>query len=157
MYDVQASADDATSLVACYLLFAARIPEARLAAVGEVLHRINLRTPVGAFELCYDTGRVRFKTGADMEGVALVPHTVCLMLSSGRYLCDLYHAAVMRVAFGDVRPADAIGEVDARLAALESPALHDAEPEVDIDAIIRELEGGVDGGPARSDEPLAEE
>jgi hypothetical protein len=81
----------------------------------------TLAVPVGAFELDYDTGVVRFRTRVDVESTELVPALVCMMLYGTRHLSDAYHAMVLAVAFGGVIPKVAVEAARRRLGTSSAP------------------------------------
>jgi hypothetical protein len=93
--------------------FAPRIPADRLPAIAEAVARANFGMYVGGFELDFGSGLLRFRSGADVEGGLLTVEMVRDMIGVGVYMCDRYHDAFMRVAFGVEAPAAAIEQAEA--------------------------------------------
>lgn len=91
-------------------------PPERRAVVGEFLHRANQFIRVGAFELNYDDGEVRFAMSALLaEDYTLPEETFRRWLSFAAITVDGFVPLLMRVAFGNLSPASAIEQSEAVL------------------------------------------
>ncbi len=62
-------AKEEVSQVAFYVVRPGPIEPSKRAAVAELFMRINCTLRVGAFELHFDTGMARFRSGVDLENV----------------------------------------------------------------------------------------
>lgn len=112
VYDVFLTTNDETRFVCCYCIFSARVPAHRRPEVAEALTRANWGLALGNFELDFQDGEVRFRLSVDVEGGELAPQMLHNMLTTGLYMAERYHDAVMCVAFGDAGPAEAIAAAD---------------------------------------------
>ena len=89
------------------------VPEERRGAMCETLNRANFGLVVGNFELDMDSGEVRCRTAVDLEGAVLSPSLLRHVLQANVEITDTYHPAIMRVAFGEQAPAEAVAAVEA--------------------------------------------
>lgn len=100
-------AKEELSQVAFYAVRPGPIQASRHAAVAELFMRINCTLRVGAFELNFDTGMARFRTGVDLEGVqdpvAVIQNLVLMTVAT----MDNYAPALAKVANGQ-SPTDAL-------------------------------------------------
>lgn len=117
------------------------IPEHVRVRVAELFTRANFGLRIGCFELDMDDGEWHYRVSVDVEGGELTSRMVNLMLNAAVQAMDDYHDATMRVAYGDVSPAEASADVrevqreravamhqgGAGDAASEMPALPDEE------------------------------
>jgi hypothetical protein len=67
---------------------------------------------MGNFEMDLSDGEVRFRTGMTLSDGEPTPGMVEAMLQTVLGTSEFYHDAVMRVAFGEVEPEVAIGELE---------------------------------------------
>jgi len=88
-----------------------RVDEARRAAVGELLHRINYGLAVGNFELDFDDGEARFRTSVDFEGSQLAPGMIRQVLRANLASMSRYLAPIVKVASGQAAPVEALATV----------------------------------------------
>ena len=84
---------------------------ARRVAVAETMTRINFRLRLGTFDLDFDDGEMRYRTGCDVEGGELTQHMVLTIVGNVCASIDRYGPALMRVMFGDATPEDAAAEI----------------------------------------------
>lgn len=95
----------------------------RLAEVAQYLHRANYGLVTETFEMDYDTGEVRLRTGIELltlapglllDGGAL--EALVLDLSAANVgVFDRYLSGLVAVAVGGARAADVIAEIEAPL------------------------------------------
>jgi hypothetical protein len=104
------------------------VPDDRLPAVAEYLHRANYDLAIGCFELDWDTGQVRFRTSLDLEGGELGDRQIRNYLYANVLTCDRYLKGLADVSAGRATPAEAIAAVEAP-DAVESPGEGDAGEE----------------------------
>lgn len=100
--------DDESSQVAFYSLCPIVVPGPSIVAAAELLHRINAGLHLGCFELEYDTGNVRYRTGAAWAGVAVDAALLRPLLYVNVSMMDRYLPALATVAFGGTKPTDAL-------------------------------------------------
>ncbi len=92
-----------------------------LAATGEFLHRINATLPMGAFELDYDRGSLRWISSAETNGDPLPPHWIGGSVQRGLTSFETVWPELLAVAEGriDARSAFLRSQI-----ALELPVLN---------------------------------
>lgn len=95
------------------------VPEARRAAAGEFLHRINHGLNTGCFHLDPDDGELRFYLGLPLEpdhpltdGII----TRCIVIAATTV--DGFHPALMKVIYAHMTPSQAVEQGEAHLATL---------------------------------------
>jgi len=93
------------------------LPEPSRLRVAELLTRVNFGLRIGCFELDLEDGEWRFRVSVDVEGGELTSRMVNLMLSAALAAMDDHHDATLRVAYGDVGPAQAYADVQVALRA----------------------------------------
>jgi hypothetical protein len=86
------------------------IPEPARVRVSELFTRANFGLRIGCFEFDMDDGEWRFRVSVDVEGGELTARMVNLMLSAALAAMDDYHEPTLRVAYGDVSPAQAYAD-----------------------------------------------
>ena len=106
-YELFVHADDERDTVAIYLLFPTHAPEARRAAVAELCTRANWETFIGALDMDWADGDVRFRAGVDVEGSALSATMVHNIVSAAAWTLDRYHDALVKVMVAGEDPAAA--------------------------------------------------
>jgi hypothetical protein len=89
-------------------------PEGKRPDIAEFLTRVNYGLSIGNFEMNWEDGEIRYKTGIVVDGdrlsLALITHLVYAnVLAMDRYL-----PGIMRVTYGNVSPAEAIAEIEAQ-------------------------------------------
>lgn len=87
------------------------VPDARKTAVAELLMRINCRLNVGNFELNFDDGLVRFRSGLDVEGVTSVAPLLKGLTLLNVATMDKYLPAIEHVVRGE-HPVKALAAAD---------------------------------------------
>ncbi|MBX7099513.1 MAG: YbjN domain-containing protein [Myxococcaceae bacterium] len=105
---------EAKEPVAQLVFFSVRdgaVPDGRRAAVAELLMRLNCRLNVGNFELNFDDGLVRFRTGLDVEGVAPVAPLLRGLTLLNVATMDKYLPAIEQVVRGE-HPVKALAAAD---------------------------------------------
>jgi hypothetical protein len=86
------------------------IPEERRPAVGELFNRINCRLNVGNFELNFNDGMARFRSGLDVEGVGLSEPLMKSLALMNVATMDKFLPAIDAVVQGEP-PLKALGAV----------------------------------------------
>ena len=112
-YELFVSVDDERETVICYVVFPTRAPEDRRAAVAELCSRANWRLVLGALELDFVGGDVRFRCGVDVEDGELTPMMLQNTMSAGLWTLDTYHDALVRVMIAGEDAARAFASVPA--------------------------------------------
>ena len=95
-----------------YSIFPVRVTEDKLAQVSEFITRANYGMIIGNFELDYTDGEIRYKTSVDVEDVDLVEPLVRHLMYANVLTMDRYFPGLMRVLYGGISPAEAVGEVE---------------------------------------------
>jgi hypothetical protein len=108
------------------------VPERARLRACELFTRANFGLRIGCFELDVDDGEWRYRVSVDVEGGALTPRMVNVMLSAALVAMDDHHDAVMRVSYGDLSAAQAYAEAEAarqeRALAAQRRAAEDGTP-----------------------------
>lgn len=87
--------------------------EDRRVAVAEYLMRANYGLSIGNFEMDFDDGEVRFRTGIDVEGDRLSPALLKSLIYSNWVTMDRYLPGLQAVIANQVSPAQAIEQAEA--------------------------------------------
>ena len=103
--------DEEARTFVCYGILPINVEPARRVAVAETMTRINFRLRLGTFDLDFDDGEMRYRTGCDVEGGELTQHMVLTIVGNVCGSIDRYGPALMRVMFGDATPEDAAAEI----------------------------------------------
>jgi hypothetical protein len=103
--------DEEARTFVCYGILPINVEPARRVAVAETMTRINFRLRLGTFDLDFDDGEMRYRTGCDVEGGELTQHMVLTVVGNVCASIDRYGSALMRVMFGDATPEDAAAEI----------------------------------------------
>ncbi len=97
-----------------YAVLPGAVPEPTRPAVAEFVTRANYGFRLGAFEMDYEDGEVRFRAGVDLEGtdpdglVPLIRSCVAVSVSTA----DRYFPGLMSVVYGGASAKDAIMQVE---------------------------------------------
>lgn len=89
-----------------------KVPFDKRLAVAELITRANLGLTIGNFELDFDDGEVRYKTGIDVEGDRLSPALVRNLVNTNVLVMDHYCPAIMKVVYGGSSPLEAIDDIE---------------------------------------------
>ena len=104
-YRILVDVDEALQTVVVYGVFPVVVPAERRLAVAELIARLNWCFTLGAIELDFSDGEIRYRTGCDVEAGVLTPGMVLTMLGNVSASVDRYGGALMRVVFGSEDPA----------------------------------------------------
>ena len=88
----------------------------RMAALTELLARINQERPLGNFDLDYDTGLVSYRTGVDLNGSELTPGMIENLVYVNGLTVDRYLPAVAEVLFAGGQPEAVLEKLESALA-----------------------------------------
>lgn len=89
------------------------VPEDKLPLAAEYLLRAGYGLVMGAFELGFDDGEVRFRTGIDVDGGELTKEMIKNIVYFNLYTTDRYLPGLRQVLEEDASPADAVAAVEA--------------------------------------------
>jgi len=78
----------------------------QMPSLSEFLHRTNASLPLGAFELDYDRGGVRWITSAETNGDPLPPHWIGSSVQRGLTSFETIWTELLAVAEGRLNAAD---------------------------------------------------
>ncbi len=112
-YDALVITNEEFHYATVYCTLGPRVPDDRRAAIAEAITRANYGIAVGAFEMDFGDGELRFRVGIDVEDGVFSATMAKNMISLSVYMCDRYHDAIMRVIFAGEAPADAIESAEA--------------------------------------------
>ncbi len=84
----------------CRSYLALKVPAERRAAVAEFIARVNYKCFIGAFDLDFENGSVRFRCGIDVEGGTLTEKMVDNLFGMTSYMADVHHDRLMQVIYG---------------------------------------------------------
>lgn len=83
------------------------LPERR-AACAELLTRLNFSLSSGCFEMNYEDGEIRFRTGVIIHGTDITPGIVEHLVRSNLLIVEQHHKAIMSVLYSEVTPEAAL-------------------------------------------------
>lgn len=95
-----------------YSIFPVRVPESKLAQIGEFINRANYGMIIGNFEIDFSDGEVRYKTSIDFEDNEVNQDMVLHMIYANVLTMDKYFPGLMRVLYAEIDPVDAIEEIE---------------------------------------------
>lgn len=101
-------------LFSFYAIFPGRVPEGTRGEVAEFITRANFGLRLGAFEMNFDDGEVRFRAAVDMEGTPITQMTELIhqVVAAGVHTADHYFPGLMSVIYGGASPRDAVQLVE---------------------------------------------
>lgn len=89
------------------------VPAPRRLEAAEYLTRVNFGVLVGNFELDFESGLVRFKTSADVEGLEPSPTFLRNLVDANLNTASKYYPGLMKVLYANMSPSDAVAVVRA--------------------------------------------
>ena len=119
-FDCFAEAREQAEMFLFYSYIPEIVPQPKRAQVALFLTRANLGLTSGCFELDLDEGRVRFRTGIDVENDRLTRALVEKVVDANLRTMDHYYPGMMAVMFGNRTPEEVIGEVEGYVGSPES-------------------------------------
>jgi len=102
-----ASYEDSERVVVASL-YPALVPPALRDAAAEYLHRVNIGLILGGFDLDYESGAVRFRTGVDLESVTHLGPILKNTFYSNIISADRYFPGLAKVLEAGIAPRDAV-------------------------------------------------
>ena len=102
--------DDARDYIRVVGSYGPGVPAERRIAVAEAVSRVNVCLGHGNFELDFSDGELRYRISMDIEGGLFGEKVADNMVGCTLHTMDRYADALMRVAFGDVEPEQAVRE-----------------------------------------------
>ncbi len=88
------------------------VPAEKRQAMAEYLTRANYGLIIGNFEMDFDDGELRYKTGVDVEGTELNPELIRSVVYANVTTMDRYLPGALSVIYSDASPADAIAQIE---------------------------------------------
>ena len=107
-----AAAYDEQDQVVFYAVLDTQVPLEKRRLAAEYITRANYGLRLGNFEMDFEDGEVRCRAGIDVEDGKLVPTMIRNLAHCCCALMDRYLPGLMKVAFGEARPSDAIQEIE---------------------------------------------
>lgn len=108
-----AEADHGDTMLLYVSLCPEVVPPTQRAAVAEYLTRVNFNLRLGAFEMNWETGEVRFKTGIDLHGAPLTAELLQGVIQPNHQAMALYLPNLLNVLHGEQAPREAYVEAAA--------------------------------------------
>jgi hypothetical protein len=87
-------------------------PGEKIIEVAEFIARANRGMRIGNFELDYDDGEIRYKTGVDIEGGELTHKMIDNLLRANLSTMNRYFTGLMELIYGGRSPEDVIQEIE---------------------------------------------
>jgi hypothetical protein len=150
---------DRGSVLVAYASCPVKAPTNRLKAVSEFVARANFDLGVGNFEMSFDTGAIRYKSGVHVRDEHLSKAMAASLFYITNATMDDYFPGIMAVIYGDTAPDVAIARVEEAIelrrkpssdgaASVETPATDSvakaAEPiSDDLAALLARLSSGL--------------
>ena len=88
------------------------VPEERRAVIAEYLMRANYGLSIGSFEMDFDDGEVRFRTGLDVENDRLSSALLKSLIYSNWVTMDRYLPGLQAVIDAQMSPSEAIEQAE---------------------------------------------
>ena len=88
------------------------VPEEKRAVMAEFLTRANYGLPIGAFEMDYRDGEIRFRTSTDLTELRPTKIHIQNTVFPNLMMVDLYYQGIMSIVYSDTTPAQAIAEIE---------------------------------------------
>jgi len=106
-----AQAIDANSQFMFYSVAPVRVPQQRRQRMAEFVTRVNYGLLGGCLEMNFDDGKVRLRTGIDVEGAELVPALIRQVVYGNLIQFDYYLPGLMAVMYADTPPEQILREI----------------------------------------------
>lgn len=95
-----------------YSVVAVEVPEERRPAVAEFITRVNFGLVTGNFEMDWNDGEVRFKTGIELSGVTPTTELVVALVQPNLAAVQRYQPGLRMVISGETDPDSARAECE---------------------------------------------
>jgi hypothetical protein len=102
------AADVAAQQLVYYTVFPFSIPLPMRAAVAEVITRSNYALVIGNFEMDWEDGEIRFRSGLSFRDLPLSPALLDNAITPAVQAMERFIPAIVNVMQGNDTPADAI-------------------------------------------------
>ncbi|MDP8225211.1 MAG: YbjN domain-containing protein [Candidatus Lernaella stagnicola] len=98
--------------VLIYSILPNNIPEPNRQAIAEYLTRANYGMRVGNFEMDFEDGEVRCKTGISINAAEITQEIIKDLLYINLVTTDKYLPGINKVVYGDANPAETIQQIE---------------------------------------------
>jgi hypothetical protein len=88
------------------------VPPAKRLAMAEFLTRANYGMLIGNFEMDFEDGEIRYKTGVNLEDTNLTDSMIRPQVYANVLMMDKYLPGINSVIYSDVAPKDAIFTIE---------------------------------------------
>ena len=97
-----------------YAVIPGNVPDSTRPQVAEFITRANFGMRLGAFEMDYEDGELRFLTGVDLEGAPdeALQAAIRQCVVAACATADRYYPGLMSVVYGGAGPREAIQQVE---------------------------------------------
>lgn len=89
------------------------VPEQQRQAMAEFITRANYGLNIGNFEMDFNDGEIRYKTGITLEDDSLTQSMIRPQVYANVLMMDRYLPAMLDVIYGGASPKDAVQSVEA--------------------------------------------
>lgn len=89
------------------------VPEKLRPAMAEFITRANYGMNIGNFEMDFEDGEIRYKTGITLEDEGLTQSMIRPQVYANVIMMDRYLPAMLDVIYGGVKPKDAVEAAEA--------------------------------------------
>ncbi|BAY64743.1 hypothetical protein NIES22_48430 [Calothrix brevissima NIES-22] len=96
-----------------YSICPVNAPQNKLLAIAEFITRANSGMIIGNFELDFNDGEISYKTSIDVEGDRLSFALIKRVVYANVTMMDEYLPGIMSVIYSNVKPVDAIAQIEA--------------------------------------------
>jgi hypothetical protein len=107
-FTVSLGVDETRFIAFCFAGPALRVPEPQRIRMAESITRANYGLGVGAFEMSFTDGEIRYRTEIDFDGGTLTTRMVNNMIGAAVVFWSRYLAAFSRVMAEEISPAEAM-------------------------------------------------
>jgi hypothetical protein len=111
-YAALAAVDEVSGTISFATLFPTPVPPPLRPVVTEFVARANFGLPLGCFTMDPDTGEVRFRTSADVDGGPVPVELVRNLVYTNCLAMDAYAPGLIRVLSGEATPEAAVADVE---------------------------------------------
>ncbi|HWR39297.1 MAG TPA: YbjN domain-containing protein [Patescibacteria group bacterium] len=104
------------SVLAVYSILDVVVEPEQMAALTELITRINFDRPLGNFDLDYETGVISYRTGVDLSGSSLTAAMAENLVYVNGLTMDRYLPAIVEVLFAGGQPDLVLEKLESSLA-----------------------------------------
>jgi len=88
------------------------VPNDKRFTVAEFLNCVNYQIFIGNFEISFEDGEVRFRTGIEVRNISLTTVHIKNTIYINVFLMDKYQIPLNKIVYGNVLPVQALQEME---------------------------------------------